>query len=583
MRRAQAQMVFDRSRNSNLIGPLVALLIGWALWGYVDNRLVLAWAVAKCTVSAWRLFIIWRNDRERPARTLHWMRHYEAALFADGVLYGLPATLLLPQQPALLMMAMVATVIAIGAVGLVVLSMNQRASIAFTLPVVLPGALWQLASGEHATVYAGAGMLIFLALIVTEGRRASEHTRSMLRVQFRIDELAEQRQHALALAERSNAAKDQFLATMSHEVRTPLHGILGLVRLLQVDAGIRAPDDGAEARQRRAERLRTIEKSGEHLMTIINDVLDHSRIAGGQLRLYDQPFDLAALVREAVALQRGAAEEKHLTLTCRDPFEAAARWVRGDAARVRQILLNLLSNAVKFTPAGEVELTLACTAQGLTEIVVSDSGPGVLPADRERVFEPFEQLDGSFSRRHGGTGLGLAISRQLARAMRGDIECATSRQGGAAFRLWLHLPSCPAPVPAPPEPRAAEALRGEVLLVEDNAVNAVVAEASLHALGLRVTTVGDGQAAVAACDERSYDLVLMDCQLPGLDGFEAVRRIRRAEQRRAMPRVPIVALTANALAGDRERSLAAGMDDHFAKPFTHEELGALLRRHLAGR
>lgn len=208
---------------------------------------------------------------------------------------------------------------------------------------------------------------------------------------------------------------------------------------------------------------------------------------------------------------------------------------------------------------------------------------GVAPADRERIFEPFEQLDGSFSRRHGGTGLGLTISRQLARMMRGDIECGASHLGGALFRLWLHLPPCPAPAPAsstPAEPRSVTPLAGTVLLVEDNAVNAIVAEASLQQLGLTVTTVGDGLAAVNACAARRYPLVLMDCQLPGLDGFEATRRIRAAEQRTGAAPMRIVALTANALAGDRERSLAAGMDDHLAKPFTRDELHAVVRRHL---
>jgi signal transduction histidine kinase/ActR/RegA family two-component response regulator len=605
--RALAQMTFDRSRGSNLLGAPVAMLIAWVLWGKVEGTLLVAWVAAKWLVMFLRIALIRLNQRDGPEQTLRWVRWYEVALFADGALYGLLATALQPVEPPLLGMAMLATVVAVGSVGLVVLSTNQRATLAFTVPVILPGALWQVSSGDTIPVYAGLGMLVFLGLVAVEGRRASEHTRSMLRLRFRTDELAREREQALQMAERSNAAKDQFIATISHEVRTPLHGILGLTRLLQADAA----DDGdagaepsaslarASHRRRRAERLRTIERSGEHLLAIINDVLDHNRIAGGQLRLYEEPFELISLVGEAVELLRGAAQEKGLYLSWLADMPSP-RWVRGDAARVRQVLLNLLSNAVKFTERGGVDVRLAHTPEGLMQIEVGDSGPGVPPAERERIFDPFEQLDGSFARRHGGTGLGLTISRQLARAMRGDIECGASSTGGALFRLWLMLPPAEAPHAPPPSTtseaghaastgatavaahaaRQTPALAGTVLLVEDNAVNAIVAEAGLRHLGLEVTTVGDGYAAVAACQLRRYDLVLMDCQLPGLDGLEATRLIRAEEARRSLPPMPIVALTANALAGDRERCLAAGMDDHLAKPFTDDDLRAVLRTHL---
>lgn len=605
VRQAQAQMTFDRSRGSNLLGAPVALLVSWVLWGHVAAPWLVAWALAKCGVMVTRIVLIRRNDREGPARTLFWARHYERALFVDGALYGLLATVLQPTQSPLLAMAMLATVIAVGSVGLVVLSTNQRATLAFTVPVILPGALWQVGLGSTISVYAGLGMLTFLALVVVEGRRASQHTAAMLRLRFKTDELARERAQALALAERSNAAKDHFIATISHEVRTPLHGILGLTRLLQTeaadeaDAVAAAPAAASAQRRRRSERLRTIERSGEHLLTIINDVLDHNRIAGGHLRIYEEPFDLLALVGEAVELQRGQAQEKGLYLSWLASMPSP-RWVVGDAARVRQVLLNLLGNAVKFSDRGGVDVRVAHASDGATEIEVGDSGPGVPPAERERIFRPFEQLDGSFARRHGGTGLGLAISRQLARAMQGDIECGVSPAGGALFRLRLTLPLCEAPrlpaaaasdavreaaadaAPDAASARPASRLSGNVLLVEDNAVNAIVAEASLQRVGLKVTTVVDGEAAVEACALRRYDLVLMDCQLPGLDGLEATRRIRAEESRRGWPPTLIVALTANALAGDRERCLAAGMDDHLAKPFADADLRAVLQRYLPG-
>ena len=584
MRCAQAQMTFERSRPSNFVGPPAAVMIAWVLWDSVPAPWLVVWVLAMCVVMFWRLALIQRNQHDGPSRSAHWIKHYELALFVNGALYGMLATVLLPREPAALSMAMVATVIAVSSVGVVVLSADQRSALAFTAPVILPGALWQLALFEgKVAMYVALGMFLFLALMVVEVRRAGEHTRNMLRLRFQMDELAEQRHVALQLAERSNAAKGQFLATMSHEVRTPLHGILGLTRLLQADLTEADAGNNAQRRSHSTERLRIIERSGLHLLAIINDVLDHSRIEGGQLHLFAEPFDLVALVGEVVDLQRAAAEEKRLYISWMAAMPAP-RWVHGDVARLRQVLLNLLSNAVKFTERGGVELRLTHSAAGRAEVEITDSGPGVPAADRERIFEPFEQLDGSFARRHGGTGLGLAISRQLARAMQGNIECGASATGGACFRLWLVLRPC-APEEVPPAAKTAAApngaLSGTVLLVEDNAVNAIVAEASLERLGLAVTTVGDGHAAVAACAAQRFDIVLMDCQLPGLDGFEASRQIRAEEQRRGAAPMRIVALTANALAGDRERCLAAGMNDHLAKPFTGEDLRSVLVRHLA--
>ncbi|MBL8329185.1 MAG: response regulator [Rubrivivax sp.] len=581
VRREQAQMALDRSRNSNYFGPPTALLVCWVLWDLVPESLLLTWLGFKVSVSLWRHVIDRFARQDGPQRTLYWTQRYEAALFADGVLYGMLGTLLLPMQEPVAVMVMVASVIAAAAVGLVVLSCHERLTVAFTMPVILPAALLQLAMDGKVNTYVGVGMLVFLVLVVTEGRRASEHTRSMLRLRFQMDELASQREQALHAAERSNAAKGQFLATVSHEVRTPLHGILGLTRLLQTDL------TGSPAL--RAERLRIVERTGEHLLNIINDVLDHSRIEGGQMKLAQEPFDLARLGEESLQVFGAAAAEKGLRLIW-EPMLPQPCWVIGDAPRVRQILLNLLGNAVKFTQHGWVHARLQWEASGgRLRFECSDSGPGVLEADRERVFQPFEQGDGSFARQHGGTGLGLAISRELARAMGGDVRCAAADGGGARFVTEMLLAAAPADLQPlathTPEPAALSEARqpmaGHVLLVEDNPVNAIVAEAILQRLGLQVTAVTDGQSAVNACDIQSFDVVLMDCQLPGMDGLEACARIRQAEATRARQAVPIVALTANALPGDRERTLAAGMNDHLAKPFTEAQLRHTLERALA--
>ncbi|MBB2960268.1 PAS domain-containing protein [Methylobacterium sp. R2-1] len=439
------------------------------------------------------------------------------------------------------------------------------------------GQRWLYTSGR--TLYDGAGRpyrMLGLHLDITE-RKAAEAALRAATAEARA---------ATVEAERASAAKSEFLAAMSHEIRTPLNGILGYADLL-LDRPDRDPED-----QRRLELIRV---SGEALLTVVNDVLDVSKIEAGHLELDPLPFALGKLIEDTVAIMRGSALKSALTVEARiDPDLPAS--VIGDANRLRQVLFNLLNNAVKFTPAGSVTLTVRYegsvtgadggTAEAL-RFEVSDTGIGIAPSQRHRLFKPFSQVDGSISRRFGGSGLGLAICHRLVTMMGGEIGVESLEGVGSTFWFTLALPRGTRPLAAEAAalaqpPNAAGGVR--LLLVEDVPINQTLARAVLEAEGYRVDVAGDGAAAIAAVEAvygpaggaDPYAVVLMDVQMPEMDGLTATRRIRAMTGPAA--RLPIVAMTANVLDGQVQDLIAAGMDDHVGKPFKRTQLCAVIER-----
>ena len=368
-------------------------------------------------------------------------------------------------------------------------------------------------------------------------------------------------------AREAATAKSLFLATMSHEIRTPLNGILGLLQVLEA----------TELEPTQQELLSLMGQSGEHLLVLVNDILDLSKIDAGQLELESQPADVAALLHSIGGMFEHHAREKGIALRC-DLELPDDRWFRTDAHRLRQIVTNLVSNAVKFTERGEVVLgaRLAQGADGEELVVrVEDTGRGI--GDLDAVWEGFRQEDATISRSFGGTGLGLTICRSLTQLFGGRIDVESERGKGSVFVVRLPVLDCPAE--RPPFAAADEALDDaigalRVLVAEDNRVNQKVAEGMFQRLGLDVVLVRDGLEAIERCSTELFDLVLMDLHMPQLDGLQAARALIEAHGD-ACPR--IVALSADVSAESAARCREVGMDGFLGKPFRIAELEAVLR------
>ena len=583
--RIQAQLVrlvLDSGNTSTAGVFVLAMALGVLLRGVLPPGVLAVWLAANTVVASGRLLAV-RAYRKSQAAAEQGsdlpFKTYRGGVILTGLTWGVGAWFLFPGDSPLHQVVFMIIVAGLAAGAVPILAPLLRLYVGYTASFLVPVAILIFRRGGEIYIVLGIILIFFFLILIHSATRMREVLVAALENQFRNEAMIDSLRAASEAAEAASRTKNEFLANMSHEIRTPMNGVLGSLQLLQD-----VPMNPAQQ-----DLVATAYGSASSLLHLLDDILDFAKIEAGRLDLQQIPFRVPEVIGNLEQARSPRLNKPDLVLEIEvDPrFEAP---LVGDPARIRQILSNLLSNAVKFTERGRI--TLAASVKDEIEVgflvrfQVTDTGIGIAAADQAKLFQSFSQADTSLTRKFGGSGLGLAIVRRLAGLMGGS--CGLESTPGKGSRIWCDLPfrlasGSSETLRARPLVPAALPLSGHVLLVEDNRVNQKIAVTMLESLGLSVTIGNNGLEALDLLAQRRFAGVLMDCQMPLLDGYAATSTWREREALEHLPRTPVIAMTAHAMKGDREKCLAAGMDDYLAKPVTKEALAAVLRLWLPSR